>query len=122
MQVNITVKDFSQPHQLYVPEYGGQFYIIMGVFAAVFVGSGTIALFGAWGIVLWNVRVAKGYDTPWWADTAHRYGPLLVEQALLVTASIQYLHSIAIQGCPSCGLGLLFQWHGAVAGDGDQGT
>jgi hypothetical protein len=72
VQINVTVHDLSQPHQLYVPEYRGQSYIIMGVFAATFFGAGAIVLVLAWGIVLWNVRVARGYDTPWWADTARR--------------------------------------------------
>lgn len=71
--VVITLQDFSAPHQLYVPEYGGQIYILIGVASATFVGTGAIGLLLSWAIILWNVRLASGKDTPWWAYTANRW-------------------------------------------------
>lgn len=71
--VSVTLKDLSAPHQLYVPEYGGQIYIFIGVASAVLVGAGTIGLLVSWAVILWNTRVYSGEAAPWWAYTANRW-------------------------------------------------
>lgn len=96
ISVNVTLKDLSGPHQLYVPEYGGQIYILIGVSCVAFVGAGTLGLLLSWCIIVWNVQVAAGKDTPWWAYTRHRYTgrpcvtPAHVVCMVLISADVEH--------------------------------
>lgn len=72
MQVVLTVKDATQPDAVYVPEYGGQFYIILGLFCGCFFLAGLVVLCISWSIVTWNLRSLHGQDAPWWAFSLNR--------------------------------------------------
>lgn len=86
--VNVTMADFSAPHKLYVPKYGGQIYILVGVASAAFVGAGIITLMVSWAVIVWNVRVAAGKDTPWWAYTANRCACQLASTSVQSNGSV----------------------------------
>lgn len=72
MQVVLTAKDATQPDAVHVPVYGGQFYIILGLFCACFFMAGLVVLFISWSIVTWNLRSLRGQDAPWWAFSFNR--------------------------------------------------
>jgi hypothetical protein len=100
--VTVRLLDLSAPHQLYVPAYGGQIYIFIGIFCAAFVGAGMIGLLLSWGVILWNVRIAAGKDAPWWAYTANRSvlsSPQ--ENSFTVACLAIWLLERAFQGTPT---------------------
>lgn len=70
--MNVFVRDLSQPDQLYVPEYGGQIYIIVALACGCFVVAGSVVLALLWAVIIWNVRVANGDNIPWWACATGR--------------------------------------------------
>lgn len=72
VQVTLTVKDLTQPDAVHVPVYGGQFYIIFGLFCGCFFVAGMVLLFAAWITVTWNLHATSGQDAPWWAFSLDR--------------------------------------------------
>jgi formate-dependent nitrite reductase membrane component NrfD len=72
LQLEIVVRDLSQPDTLQVPEYGGQIYIFGSVLCGVLFVAGSVVLAMLYVVVLWNARVAQGRHVPWWAIRAGR--------------------------------------------------